>query len=165
MRLRKFLEYADLFNYTIDDDWYLYKNNVRQFSSTSKSDLINYLKHNKPELLNYFGLKDEKKEKVYKGIIKLYRGVGHNEGNNFYSPDKNFALQFTHSGRESELITRTINASKIYKHNPLPRGYGEDFNFDKAIKIALSKGLNAIWVDEGINEPNSVFIINPNNKI
>jgi len=171
MKLQKFFEFnnidkaENLSDYTIDENWYLYKNNKIQYCSNSKSDLIKYLKFNKPELLTHFNLK-EKSKKVYKGIIKLYRGIGHNTGNNFYSPDKNFALQFTRTGKESELIHKTIDSSLIYKHTPLPKGYGtEDPNFDKAIEIALSKGLNAIWVDEGIDEPDSVFIINPDNKI
>ena len=39
---KKFKEEDDLFEeYSIDDNWYLYKDGIRQFSSTSKSDLIN----------------------------------------------------------------------------------------------------------------------------
>ena len=159
-------EIDDMLNldrYSIDDNWYLYKDGVRQYSSTSKSDLINYLKRTKPELLNKFNLNNLKPSK---NIITLYRGIGYNTGNNYYSPSKEFAMEFTRTGRESEIITRKVDSNRIYKHNPLPRGYGEeDPNFDLAINIAKKMGLNAIWVDEGFNQPSSVFIINPNEKV
>ena len=152
----------DLDRYTIDDNFYLYKDNVRQFSSTSKKDLVQYLQKNNPELITKFGLYNIE-DKEYTGIINLYRGHGHNEGNNFYSPSKEFALEFTRSGRESELTKIKVDTNRIYKHNPLPRGYGEeDKNFDIAIQIAKENGLNAIWVDEGVNQPNSVFKIDIN---
>lgn len=154
-------ENQDLSTYTIDDNWYLYKDGARIFSATSKNDLINYLKYKKPELLDYFNLK-QNKEKEFNGIITLYRGHGYNEGNNFYSPSKEFAMEFTRTGRESELSKIRVNSNRIYKNEPLPRGYGEeDENFDIAIEIAKSKGLNAIWVDEGQDQPNSVFKIDP----
>lgn len=150
--------------YTIDENYYLYKNGIRIFSSTSKKDLIQYLERTKPELLDKFNLRLEKNKEL-KGFITLYRGYGYNEGNNFYSPSKEFALEFTKHGDESELKKVRVNVNRIYKHKPLPRAYGlDDENFDIAIQIAKNKGLNAIWVDEGFNQPNSVFKIDPNNK-
>jgi hypothetical protein len=99
-------------------------------------------------------------------IITLYRGIGYNTGNNYYSPSKEFAMEFTRSGRESEIITKKVDTDKIYRHDPLPRGYGEeDPNFDIAIDTAKRLGLNAIWVDEGYNQPNSVFVVNPGKRI
>ena len=72
----------------------------------------------------------------------------------------------TRSGRESELRKIKIDTNKIYKHEPLPKGYGgDDPNFDLAIKTAQKQGYIAMWVDEGYDQPNSVFIINPNEKI
>ena len=169
--LRKYIrevikkEFNDLNRYSIDDNYYLYKDGIRQFSSTSKQDLIRYLRHNKPELIDKFNLKPQK-EKEYKGVITLWRGHGYNEGNNYYSPSKEFALEFTRSGRESELRIIKINIDKIYKHNPLPRGYGmDDPNFAQAIKIAKQYNYPAIWVDEGYDQPNSVFFINLNKNI
>lgn len=61
------------------------------------------------------------------------------------------------------MLKTNVNINQIYKHNPLPKGYGpDDPNFNIAINIAKNMGLNAIWVDEGDNLPNSVFKINPN---
>lgn len=156
---------SELDNFSIDDDWYLYKNGKRIYSSTSKGDLINYLTHYHPELLDKFNLSNQV-NKPLAGMITLYRGVGYNEGNNFYSPSKEFALEFTRTGRESELLKMKVNSNRIYRHNPLPRGYGlEDINFDLAIAEAKRLNLNAIWVDEGVNQPESVFVINPSKKV
>jgi len=105
-------------------------------------------------------------ENINESLITLYRGIGYNTGNNYYSPSKEFAMEFTRSGKESEIITKKVDTDKIYRHDPLPRGYGEeDPNFDLAINTAKGLGLNAIWVDEGYNQPNSVFIINPGKRI
>ncbi len=72
-------------------------------------------------------------------------------------------MEFTRTGRENELTKVKVNINRIYKHETLPRGYGiEDINFDIAISIAKEKGLNAIWIDEGFEQPNSVFKIDPN---
>ena len=123
------------------------------------------MKFNKPELIDKFNLLIPK-DKSYKGIITLYRGHGYNEGNNFYSPSKEFALEFTRTGRESELTKIKVDSKRIYRNDPLPRGYGiEDINFDNTIKKASKLGFNAIWVDEGADQPNSVFVINPKKKI
>ena len=105
-------------------------------------------------------------EVLSENLITLYRGIGYNTGNNYYSPSKEFAMEFTRSGRESELRKIKIDTNKIYKHEPLPKGYGgDDPNFDLAIKTAQKQGYIAMWVDEGYDQPNSVFIINPNEKI
>ncbi len=77
----------DLDRYTIDDNFYLYKDGIIQLCSTSKKDLIQYLQRRKPELITKLGL-EPIKDKKYSGIITLYRGHGYNEGNNFYSPSK-----------------------------------------------------------------------------
>lgn len=109
---------------------------------------------------------EEFENNLDKKIIILYRGHGYNEGNNFYSPSKEFALEFTRTGRESELTKIKVDSNRIYKNDPLPRAYGmEDINFDNTIKQASKLGFNAFWVDEGIDQPNSVFVINPKNKI
>ena len=105
-------------------------------------------------------------EVLSENLITLYRGIGYNTGNNYYSPSKEFAMEFTRSGRESELRKIKIDTNKIYKHEPLPKGDGgDDPNFDLAIKTAQKQGYIAMWVDEGYDQPNSVFIINPNEKI
>lgn len=149
--------------YSIDDDYNLYVDGVREYASTSKKDLVQYLQKTKPDLLKTLNLDPINKPKELSGIITLYRGIGPSEGNNYYTPDKEFAMQFTQSGLESQIRKVKVNTNRIYRHDPLPKAYGqEDPNFDKAIEIAKSKGMNSIWADEGSNQPNSVFKINPN---
>ena len=122
-------------------------------------NVLNELEKNLKELLNE-NLNESGK------VITLYRGIGYNEGSNFYSPSKEFAMEFTRSGRESELRTFKANTDRIYRHDPLPRGYGrEDPNFDLAIKTAQQQGYNAMWVDEGQGQPDSVFVINPKSPV
>ena len=160
------LEVLSSDEYSIDDNFYLYQNGRRIYSSNSKKDLIHYLKHNNPELLSKLNLIEPLKVNRLGDKLTLFRGVGYNEGGNFYSPSKEFAMEFTRTGRESELLKMVVDKNRIYKHDPLPRGYGrEDENFDIAIEQAKSLGLNAIWVDEGQNQPDSVFVINPKRKV
>lgn len=165
--INKFI-YRDLNKFNIDNDFNLFYDNKKIYASDSKKDLIHYLKLNIPDLLNKFNLSSDNTSNPTTPLsdsnyITLYRGKGYNEGNNYYSPSKNFALEFTKSGNENELIKTNVNINQIYKHNPLPKGYGpDDPNFNIAINIAKNMGLNAIWVDEGDNLPNSVFKINPN---
>jgi hypothetical protein len=94
--------------------------------------------------------------------IKLFRGEMANGGQqgHFFSPDKEFARNFTQSGRDREIRTISIDESTIYRKDPLPKAYGfDESEMDIAIQEALDNGLKAIWVDEGQRQPNSVFII------
>lgn len=93
--------------------------------------------------------------------IRLYRGqMASGQEGHYFSPDKEFARQFTQSGRDSEIKMITIDDSKIYRKNPLPKAYGfDDSELDNAIQEALQNGFKALWVDEGHNQPNSVFFI------
>ena len=93
--------------------------------------------------------------------IQLFRGemVSGQKGN-YYSPDKEWARQFTQSGRDNEIKSIAIDQSSIYKKNPLPKAYGYDDNdLGIAIQEAKQKGFRSLWVDEGQGQPNSVFMI------
>lgn len=91
----------------------------------------------------------------------IYRGVGPTSptGGPYYSTDKDFALQFTQTAREEEILTAYISKSDVYKRNPLPFASDID-DLDKAIIEAKEKGFSALLVDEGARQPNSVFILN-----
>lgn len=98
--------------------------------------------------------------------IILYRGeLSAGKKGNYFTPDKEFARQFTRSGRDSEIRQLVVDDSRIYKKEPLPKAYGYDMDdgkndMDIAIEEARQNGFNAIWVDEGQGQPNSVFFIN-----
>ena len=88
----------------------------------------------------------------------FYRGIGGDCGQgNYYTEDKDFALQFTYSGRDSELKRKIIDTELIYTLSKLPKAVN-DKEIDNAIAEAKTKGYKAITVDEGKNMPNSIFI-------
>ena len=93
--------------------------------------------------------------------IELFRGqMASGQEGHYYSPDKEFARQFTQSGRDNEIKKIILDSSNLYRKNPLPKAYGfDDTDLDNAISEAVSMGFKAIWVDEGENQPNSVFMI------
>jgi len=91
----------------------------------------------------------------------LYRGVSqYNEGDNYYSPDKEWARQFTQSGQDKEIKEVDVPTGAIYRSDILPKATKPE-EIDGAIAAAEAQGYNAIWIDEGGNEPNSVFVIDP----
>ena len=93
-------------------------------------------------------------------MLPLYRGRNNaQEGNNYYSPDREWARQFTQSGRDSEIQRRYIAEDRILRLDPLPKAYGtDDDELDRAIAAARADGFAAVWVDEGTGEPESVFV-------
>ena len=91
--------------------------------------------------------------------IKLYRGeYPFNKGGRFYTPDKEWARQFTHSGVDAEIRMIKFPEEAIYRMNPLPEATNEE-QMNNAIKETKGKGFKAFWVDEGISQPNSVYFI------
>ena len=97
--------------------------------------------------------------------IKVYRGVSayNRSGNNWYTTDKEWARQFTQSGQDKEIIQKTINTSVIMKREnvPLPQATNPD-DIDQAITDAKFGKFDAFWVDEGQNQPLSIYVINSN---
>jgi hypothetical protein len=93
--------------------------------------------------------------------IPIYRGVSqyNKQYNSFYTTNKEWARQFTQSGLDREIKKAYIDSNIIYKANPMTMATGEDADFDRDVAIAKSKGFKAIWLDEGMNEPPSIYII------
>ena len=96
---------------------------------------------------------------VTENVIKIYQGRNvYNKKSKYFTTDKEWARNFTQSGLDSEIFTKTIDTKNVYKHNPLPEA--TDVNqLDYVKNIAKSKGFFSIWVDEGKNEPNSILFI------
>ena len=91
--------------------------------------------------------------------IRLYQGQSvHNKGSKFYTTDKEWARQFTQSGLDSEIRTISFPSKSIYRANPLPQATNAE-EMDVIEQEARSKGFKAFWVDEGIGEPNSVYML------
>ena len=113
-----------------------------------------------------FGTWDDKKSEISENqneYITIYRGESsHNIKNGgFYSEDKEFAMQFTQSYRDSEIRTRKIKTSDIYIPNP-PVYAGDEDAKDNAIKEARSKGFKAVKLSEhkGVDDECSIFVFN-----
>lgn len=91
------------------------------------------------------------------GDIELYRGESNlNKGGRYYTPDKEFARQFTQTSADSEIKNLKLKQSDIYKPKQLPSATSEAEMLD-AIKEAQDKGFKYMWVSEGKNQPDSVF--------
>ena len=91
--------------------------------------------------------------------ITIYRGESsYNRGGRYWTTDREWARQFTQSGRDSEIKTARIESSRIYREDPLPNATDE-IAMDKAMKAARDQGFAAIWVNEGLNEPNSIYVL------
>ena len=93
-------------------------------------------------------------------IIPIYRGVSqiNQQYSSFYTTSKEWARQFTQSGLYKEIKKAHIDTRIIYRANPLTRATS-DADFDRDIPIATANGFKALWVNEGNNEPNSIYVI------
>ncbi|CAB4139281.1 hypothetical protein UFOVP345_33 [uncultured Caudovirales phage] len=92
--------------------------------------------------------------------IVLYRGENSgNRGGSFWSTDQEFARNFTQSGRDSEISTRSISGSEIYRP-PSPVYAGDVEAVDRAIEAAKKADKKAVYLQEGRGggEPESVFV-------
>src|SRR5215510_5235581 len=93
------------------------------------------------------------------GMTTLYRGESGGEGH-FFSTDKEWARQFTHSGRDAEIVTRQIRSDDI--HQPAKSVAANDPEaVDQAIAEAKQLGKKAVRLSEGRGQPDSIFIIDP----
>jgi hypothetical protein len=90
--------------------------------------------------------------KIYRGRNAYQQGDGH-----YWSTDKEWARQFTQSGLDREISEKLIKTQDILKLNPLPKATHES-EIDNAIKIGMQGGFKGIFVDEGLNQPNSVYL-------
>lgn len=89
----------------------------------------------------------------------LYRGeYAGNKGGNYYSPDHEFARQFTQSGQDKEIIKRFLDKDKIYEAPTLPFA-GNETAMDAAIAEARKGGFKALRASEGQGQPPSVFVL------
>jgi len=91
--------------------------------------------------------------------ITVYRGEGsYNKGGNYFTTDREWARQFTQSGRDFEIQSFLIPSEAIYTAFELPKAYDEA-SFDKGIFEAQENGFSSFWVDEGSGQPNSIYVI------
>lgn len=93
--------------------------------------------------------------------MKIYRGeYSGNKGGNFFTPDKEFARNFTQSGQDHEILRRYIDDAHIYQPAP-PIFAGDVGAVDAAFAQARSQGHRAVRLTEGEGQPDSIFVFDP----
>lgn len=95
------------------------------------------------------------------GFEQLFRGEGgaSKKGGPYWSLDEGWAAQFTQTGQASELRRARIRTSDIHDAGPGERPYaGDPDAVNEASAAAREAGFKAVRLDEGTNEPLSVFV-------
>lgn len=95
------------------------------------------------------------------GFEQVFRGEGGSskKGGRYWSPDEAWAARFTQTGQASELLQAWIRTSDIHDAGTGGRPYaGDPDAIDEAVATARGDGFKAIRLDEGMNEPPSVFV-------
>jgi hypothetical protein len=102
-------------------------------------------------------------ELLTEGWLQLFRGeyIG-NRGGGYYTQDREYARQFTQSGRDREIKVRWIHSSDVYQPpEPILAAAvtpEREQAWDAAIVEAERRGYKAIQVKEGHGEPDSIYV-------
>lgn len=90
-------------------------------------------------------------------ILTVYRGeYSGNRGGKFWTQDRDFARQFTQSGRDTEILVRYIYKSDIKDCSHI---YAGDPDAVEAVALeAKEDGFKAVMLNEGRGEPNSIWV-------
>jgi hypothetical protein len=98
------------------------------------------------------------KDYFKESAMRLYRGKSvYNKNGHYWSIDREWARQFTQSGLDSEIEARVVDGKTLLRLNPLPQATDEG-SMDNAIKKGMMGGYKGIIVDEGMGQPNSVYL-------
>jgi len=91
-------------------------------------------------------------------MLTVYQGQSaHNKGSQYYSPSKEFARNFTQSGLDKEIKRVKIADEDVYRAKTLPSGTN-DSQLKRAEEEAKAGHFKALWVDEGQNNPPSIYV-------
>ena len=88
---------------------------------------------------------------------KLYRGMATGGQGHYYSPDKEWARQFTQSGQDHEIQERHVKTDDIHEPDE-PIEANDVEGVDKAISDAKTAGKKAVRLSEGKEQPDSVHV-------
>ncbi len=92
-------------------------------------------------------------------VINIYQGRNqYNKSSRFYTTDMEWARQFTQSGLDKEIARFSMDSNDIYRSDELPHATDEK-SFDKGVMDAKEKGYKALWIDEGVGQPNSIYVL------
>lgn len=91
-------------------------------------------------------------------LLTVYRGeYSGNKAGMFWSEDREFARQFTQSGRDHEIIVRHLYPGDVYKQSADVYA-GDEAGVDAAIAAAKAAGYKAVMLSEGPGQPHSFFV-------
>jgi len=91
-------------------------------------------------------------------FLTVYRGeYSGNKGGKFWTEDREFARQFTQSGRDHEIATRYIFPGDITKKSANVYA-GDPDAIDQAVKVARADDYKALWLNEGPGQPPSIYV-------
>jgi len=111
------------------------------------------------EYMNRFNKAHGLSESIKTETVTIYQGRNvYNKGTRYFTTKKEWAQNYTQSGRENEITIAKINPKVIYQKQPLPEATDESM-MEKAIEEAKKLGYKAIWLDEGVREPHSIFVM------
>ena len=108
--------------------------------------------------IKYIDLQEAIEKKLASSMMEVYRGeFSGNKGGKYWSTDKEWAAQFTQTGRIEEVKSRRIREQDVF--SPDPSTYaGDPEAIEESVKEAKEKGFKYVRLDEGKNEPNSIYI-------
>lgn len=91
------------------------------------------------------------------GRVQLYRGeYSGNKGGNFYTPDREWARQFTQSGQDHEIKSASIESRHVF--DAVDTYAGDPDRVDEAVARARAAGAKAVRLNEGSGQPHSIYV-------
>jgi hypothetical protein len=151
--LRKYVEESPFHIFVVDTsgEGYLHKTFIGP--KDTLSFVYKYMKRDLTALIEAAELeiKASKKIKIHRGE---YTG---NKGGVFWTEDKEFARNFTQSGQDKEIRTRYIEPSAI-DESAATTFAGDEGGVTKALAHAKKNGFKALRLNEGENEPLSLYV-------
>ena len=108
--------------------------------------------------IKYIDLRKPIEKKMASSMMEVYRGeFSGNKDGKYWSTDREWAAQFTQTGRIEEVKSRKIKEQDIFSPDILPYA-GDPNEIDEAVKEAKRKGFKYVRLNEGRNEPDSIYI-------
>jgi hypothetical protein len=94
-------------------------------------------------------------------VMRIYRGESaHNKkGGPYWTTDREWSRQFTHSGQDHEIKQSSVRRGDVYEPSQ-PVYAGDPDAIDKIVAEARSKGFKAVQLDEGAGQPPSIYVFN-----
>ena len=101
---------------------------------------------------------DQNLTEATRRYLTIYRGeYSGNKSGFFWTEDREFARQFTQSGRDHEILVRYIFPGDIYKKSADVYA-GNETGVDASIAAAKAEDYKAVLLSEGPGQPKSIYV-------